>query len=196
MLKTAFRSANRHFTAKQPLTHAPQLLLRMSTPTDPSKRALSTSPGPSAPSGTSPIAKKIKTDIDASSLPSAAPIPVPASEITATTIPAETSQPKPKPAPKQAKGRKGRKGASKPHKPGGAEETGYFDVVELLGKARVEEMVALEEAEVGGRNWRRESEEEWGHGAEGKDVEVEVVGMSAHGQSGVLSWRECGLKLI
>lgn len=68
-------------------------------------------------------------------------------------------------------------------KAGGAEETGHFDVIELLGLDRVTEMKLLEE---GGKNWRKESEVEWGVGADGKDMEVRIVGMSAHGMSSLL----------
>lgn len=181
---------------RQPFSRSFNLRLpSMSAAAEPTKRALSNSPGPSAaPSGTSPVSKKVKTDLDSDSVPAPAPIATEAGEIGATTLPGQADEPIPAPAPapaaaparqpKQAKSKaakgKGKKGG-KPPKPGGAEETGYFDVVELLGQERVDELKALEEAEEGARNWKKEAEEEWGHGAEGKDVEVEVVGMSAHG---------------
>jgi len=160
----------------------------MSAPSEPTKRALSNSPGPSAaPSATSPVPKRVKTDLDPDSVPTSAPIATAPAELGATTLPGQddTAKPVPARASKQAKSKaargKGKKGG-KPPKPGGAEETGYFDVVELLGQARVDEMKALEDADEGARNWRKEAEEEWGHGAEGKDLEVEVIGMSAHGK--------------
>lgn len=63
-------------------------------------------------------------------------------------------------------------------KPGGVEEAGAFDVIELLGRERVEEMQKLEQE---GKNWRAEAEAEWGIGANGKDVEVKIVGINSHG---------------
>ncbi|KAM0749152.1 S-adenosyl-L-methionine-dependent methyltransferase [Meredithblackwellia eburnea MCA 4105] len=73
-----------------------------------------------------------------------------------------------------------KKKKSKPPKPGGAEETGAFDVLEWLGRERVQEL----------EKWIEEDDEgdccelaakEWGKGKDGKEVEVEVVGLSAHG---------------
>ena len=98
---------------------------------------------------------------------------LPASEAVAS---ASEAAPLPVVPGKQKKQRKGRKG--KAPKAGGAEETGYFDTVELLGLERVQEMEARAEE---GREWRKEAEIEWGIGGEGRDIEVRVVGMSAHG---------------
>lgn len=64
-------------------------------------------------------------------------------------------------------------------KPGGVEEAGAFDVVELLGAERVEELQKLEKEE--GTDWRKAAEEEWGNGPNGKDLEVKIVGINSHG---------------
>jgi tRNA (uracil-5-)-methyltransferase len=64
-------------------------------------------------------------------------------------------------------------------KPGGAEEAGAFDVVALLGRARVDEL----DAASSDRNWKKESEAEWGYGATGKDIEVDIVALNSHGES-------------
>lgn len=63
-------------------------------------------------------------------------------------------------------------------KAGGAEETGHFDVLTYLGATRVDELRALE---VTNGDGKRAAELEWGVGAEGKDIEVRIVGISAHG---------------
>ncbi|KAK4054428.1 tRNA(m5U54)methyltransferase [Microbotryomycetes sp. JL201] len=59
-------------------------------------------------------------------------------------------------------------------KPGGAEEVGAFDVAALLGHDRVEELGNP-------REWYRKSLEEWGSGAQGKNVTVKVVDLNSHG---------------
>ncbi|SGY21528.1 BQ5605_C016g08249 [Microbotryum silenes-dioicae] len=107
----------------------------------------------------------------------------------ATTV---AQQPSQTPAPggggeagarKSNKNKQGKK-KTKAVKPGGAEEVGAFDVVEFLGPERVEALE--EEAERSGvRDWsRNEAEKEWGFGAQGKSVQVRVVGLNAHGQCG------------
>ena len=75
--------------------------------------------------------------------------------------------------------RKPRQRKGKAPKPGGVEEAGAFDVIELLGAERVKELQRLQEEE--GRDWTKEAELEWGKGPEGKDVEVRVVGSNDHG---------------
>lgn len=77
----------------------------------------------------------------------------------------------------QGKNRKGKRaGKVKAVKPGGAEEAGAFDVIALLGQDRVAE---LEESD---RDWKKESEAEWGWGADGKDIEVKIVELNSHGE--------------
>ncbi|KDE09208.1 hypothetical protein MVLG_00530 [Microbotryum lychnidis-dioicae p1A1 Lamole] len=104
----------------------------------------------------------------------------------ATTV---AQQPSQTPAPggggeagarKSNKNKQGKK-KTKAVKPGGAEEVGAFDVVEFLGPERVEALE--EEAERSRvRDWsRNEAEKEWGFGAQGKSVQVRVVGLNAHG---------------
>jgi hypothetical protein len=93
-----------------------------------------------------------------------------------TTTPVTAGPPKGKKAKQQQKPFKRK---VKPPKPGGAEETGHFDVLTFLGSARVDELRALEELHGDGK---KAAELEWGVGAEGKDVEVRILGMSAHGK--------------
>lgn len=81
---------------------------------------------------------------------------------------------------KATKARKPRQRKGKAPKPGGVEEAGAFDVIELLGAERVEELQRLQEEE--GRDWTKEAEQEWGKGPDGKDVEVRVVGSNDHGE--------------
>ncbi|SCZ88347.1 BZ3500_MvSof-1268-A1-R1_Chr2-1g04351 [Microbotryum saponariae] len=121
--------------------------------------------------------KKIKMDEAGTQNGSSAP-----KATTAAQLPPQT------PAPggggaaarKSNKNKQGKK-KIKAVKPGGAEEVGAFDVVEFLGPERVEALE--EEAERSGvRDWsRKEAEKEWGFGAEGKSVQVRVVGLNAHG---------------
>lgn len=167
------------------------------------KRALSTSPPPPVPAATLsatstdlPATKRVKTEHEsknevseavstspAVSIESAAPQVI--ASVETTILP--SSAPKPVSSHQQNKNtarnpnKKGKK--VKEVKAGGAEETGHFDVIELLGLDRVTEMRLLEE---GGKNWRKESEVEWGVGADGKNMEVRIVGMSAHGMSSLL----------
>lgn len=180
--------------SRQLLTRTLTSALRMSDQAAP-KRALSASPPPLAqPTSPRPPLKKAKLED--------APVPAPVSTAAEVALMATSSEtvvegvsalvsdaaPKAagsatqgkKPDGKALKGRqpKGR-GKAKPHKPGGAEETGAFDVLELLGAERVAAMeLAAAEA---GQDWRAEAEAEWGKAQDGKDVEVRVVGMSAHG---------------
>lgn len=157
----------------------------------PPKRALSGSPPPSMPSvPASPPTKRVKLDdtteaaasIDASApAPAAAETPAPTDAAAAGRLRQKANN-KAMKQDARDKGRgKGKGKRGKPHKAGGAEETGQFDVVELLGEARVSELDRM--ADVDDRDWRKEAELEWGVGSEGKDVEVRVVGLSAHGAS-------------
>lgn len=93
-----------------------------------------------------------------------------------TTTPVTAGPPKGKKAKQQQKPFKRK---VKPPKPGGAEETGHFDVLTFLGSAQVDELRALEELHGDGK---KAAELEWGVGTEGKDVEVRILGMSAHGK--------------
>lgn len=172
------------------------------------KRALSTSPPPppSLPtavtsSSNDPAAKKVKLTVEepVSVPPNLVEAPVePAAAVDeATAAVSETSSrtvvdaSKPpaasssssaaaaavatgKAAPRKPRQRKG-----KAPKPGGVEEAGAFDVIELLGAERVKELQRLQEEE--GRDWTKEAELEWGKGPEGKDVEVRVAGSNDHG---------------
>ncbi|GAA5996675.1 tRNA (uracil(54)-C(5))-methyltransferase [Rhodotorula paludigena] len=91
-----------------------------------------------------------------------------------------TSQPSKAKDTKAKQPRKARARKVKPPKPGGVEEAGAFDVLELLGKERVDELVRLQDDE--GRDWVAEAEREWGKGAEGKDVKVRVLALNDHGE--------------
>ncbi|GAA5892068.1 hypothetical protein JCM5296_004045 [Sporobolomyces johnsonii] len=131
-------------------------------------------PPPAAPvsTATSPAAKRVKLTVED-------PVSVPPNliEQPASLAPAKPASTKAKPNQPKGKGKvRGRK--VKPPKPGGAEEVGAFDVIELLGEERVKELQKLEEE---GTDWRKEAEQEWGVGAEGKDVEVRVVDINSHG---------------
>ncbi|GAA5868134.1 hypothetical protein JCM3774_001031 [Rhodotorula dairenensis] len=162
------------------------------------KRALSTSPPPSlatstvaaagdaaALSGADPAAKKVKLTVEepASVPPNLVEVPTEAASTSdvqqegndaapgGTTAPAVGKTP--------AKARKPRQRKGKAPKPGGVEEAGAFDVIELLGAERVQELQQWHEEE--GRDWTKEAEQEWGKGPEGKDVEVRVVSSNDHG---------------
>ncbi|BGP48408.1 tRNA(m5U54)methyltransferase [Rhodotorula kratochvilovae] len=150
------------------------------------KRAHSTSPPPPAPPAAAaaaadhPDSKRVKLTVeDPVSVPPVlveAPVAAPAEE---TTKPAASTS---RAAPTGAKAkqpRKPRMRKGKAPKPGGAEEAGAFDVLELLGEERVAELKRLQEDE--GRDVTAEAEQEWGKGAEGKDLEVDVVGWNDHG---------------
>lgn len=166
------------------------------------KRALSTSPPPPAPpaaaaeAAADPASKKVKltvedpvsvppvlveTAVDASAPPNEASSSTaePSSAAAAPEVQAGSSKATGKDAGGGGKARKPRQRKGKAPKPGGVEEAGAFDVLELLGAERVQELQRLQEEE--GRDWAKEAEEEWGKGAEGKDVEVRVVGSSDHG---------------
>ncbi|KAL8292128.1 hypothetical protein RQP46_001594 [Phenoliferia psychrophenolica] len=176
---------------------------------EPVKRALSGSPPPVvARTSPRPPLKKAKLDDEPTAplpLPTTtAPAPAPTvesssiattneavPEVASTAAVVDAAKPagaakggggkarQPRQQPDNTRGRGKGRGKPKPHKPGGAEETGQFDVVELLGKERVEEMDKA--AQDDGKDWRLEAEKEWGKAQDGKDVEVRVVGMSAHG---------------
>ncbi|KAJ8294052.1 tRNA (uracil(54)-C(5))-methyltransferase [Rhodotorula toruloides] len=171
-------------------THArPALYARMmsATPSSadsslPPKRPLSTSPPPPTPpaaasaAAADPATKRVKLSVED-------PVGVPPVLVEQPLPPNQPSTSARPPASKRAdagsKARKPRQRKTKAPKPGGVEEAGAFDVIELLGKARVEEMKRLEEEE--GRDWRLEAEKEWGKDKDGKDVEVRIVGMNDHG---------------
>lgn len=171
----------------------------MSASTSLPKRAHSTSPPPPTPSAvasastTSPLAKRAKLagdDTPSAAQPELATPSAVVEAIVAATEPAVPSQgqQKKEQANKGRKGKGGRKNAKgKAPKPGGVEEAGAFDVIEYLGAERVKE---LEEAD---RNWKKESEVEWGFGANGKDIEVRIVGMTSHGELSRLLGRYSGL---
>lgn len=146
-----------------------------------------------------PSSKKLRLN-EPTTTPSSASLSEPivvetpvASTSSSLVIPIPKQQPKQNPNKANKANRQAQKdargGKKTVHKPGGAEETGEFDVIELLGLSRFEEMRQLEEVgveEEGGkfvkRNWKKESEVEWGVGKEGRDLEVRIVGMSAHGK--------------
>ncbi|GAA6028275.1 hypothetical protein NBRC10512_003115 [Rhodotorula toruloides] len=148
----------------------------------PPKRPLSTSPPPPTPpaaasaAAADPATKRVKLSVED-------PVGVPPVLVEQPLPPIQPSTSARPPASKRAdagsKARKPRQRKTKAPKPGGVEEAGAFDVIELLGKARVEEMKRLEEEE--GRDWRLEAEKEWGKDKDGKDVEVRIVGMNDHG---------------
>ncbi|GAA5984269.1 hypothetical protein JCM10908_006117 [Rhodotorula pacifica] len=163
------------------------------------KRALSTSPPPPPAAAAAsvavkdavadPASKKVKLTVEepASVPPNLVEQPVKTVEVEASTSSAPhetTSDNKPVEAAafnnaKASKARKPRQRKGKAPKPGGVEEAGAFDVIELLGEERVKELQRLQEEE--GRDWTKEAEQEWGKGAEGKDVEVRVVGSNDYG---------------
>ncbi|GAA5895266.1 hypothetical protein JCM8208_005956 [Rhodotorula glutinis] len=159
----------------------------MSAPA-PAKRALSTSPPPppappAAPQAAAdhPDSKRVKLTVeDPVSVPPVL-VEAPAAPSAAPAAADDGTAPRPrKPThqhPKQPRKPRQRKG--KPPKPGGAEEAGAFDVVALLGEDRVAELTRLQQDE--GRDWAAEAEREWGRGAQGKDLEVQVVGWTDHG---------------
>ncbi|KAK4335446.1 tRNA (uracil(54)-C(5))-methyltransferase [Rhodotorula toruloides] len=173
------------------VTHArPALCARtMSAPPStadsslPPKRPLSASPPPPAPpeaasaAAADPATKRVKLSVeDPISVPPVLveqPLPPNAPSTSAPTRSA------PKKTDPGSKARKPRQRKTKAPKPGGVEEAGAFDVIELLGKERVDELKRLEEEE--GRDWRLEAEKEWGKDKDGKDVEVRIVGMNDHG---------------
>ncbi|GAA5948016.1 hypothetical protein JCM3765_007072 [Sporobolomyces pararoseus] len=151
----------------------------MSTPTNPPKRALSPSaPAPSTSinsATTSPDSKRVKLDTDTKD-------DAPKIELTAKQnrkIAGRSNN-------NNNGGSKGRKSKVKAPKPGGVEEAGAFDVIELLGAERVAELERLEKEE--GKDWRKAAEEEWGNGPNGKDIEIKIVGINSHGDGlGVLT---------
>jgi len=139
----------------------------MSTADSNGKRALSPNPpnstSTSTTSTTSPSTKRVKLAVEE-------PVSAPPNLI-------EVKEPVHK-KPKHSKPAERKARKVKAPKPGGVEEAGAFDVIELLGRERVEEMQKLEQE---GKNWRAEAEAEWGIGANGKDVEVKIVGINSHG---------------
>lgn len=142
--------------------------LTMSTVDHNGKRALSPAPTNSTSTSTSPDSKRVKLVVED-------PVSQPPNLIEVNEKEKETSTPK-KPKHVRSDGKKGRK--VKAPKPGGVEEAGAFDVLELLGKERVEEMQRMEAQ---GQDWRKEAEKEWGIGSTGKDVQVKIVGINSHG---------------
>ncbi|GAA5833494.1 hypothetical protein JCM9279_001543 [Rhodotorula babjevae] len=151
----------------------------------PAKRALSTSPPPppAAPQAAAdhPDSKRVKLSVeDPVSVPPVlveAPAAAPAGDNDGSTAPPPRPRKPTHQHPKQPRKPRQRKG--KPPKPGGAEEAGAFDVVALLGEDRVAELNRLQQEE--GRDWVAEAEREWGQGAQGKDLDVQVVGWTDHG---------------
>lgn len=98
---------------------------------------------------------------------------------TSPSITPAARNPAPLRAKKDKKEHKPFKRRVKPPKPGGAEETGHFDVLTFLGSARVAELRASEETNGDGKY---AAEMEWGVGMEGRDIEVRILGISAHGK--------------
>ncbi|GAA6063380.1 hypothetical protein JCM10212_001479 [Sporobolomyces blumeae] len=147
---------------------------------DGAKRAhSSTPPPPQAGPGTtgSPTnAKRIKLTVEdpVSAPPNLIETPVQPDEPTSTATSTSNAN-----ANGRGTGRKVRGRKVKPPKPGGVEEAGAYDVVELLGQDKVDEMRRLEQDDL--RDWRKEAELEWGIGPDGKDVQVRVVGINSHG---------------
>ncbi|GAA6013747.1 hypothetical protein JCM10207_008178 [Rhodosporidiobolus poonsookiae] len=158
----------------------------MSVPAHPetvaSKRALSASPSPppSAVDAAASSTKKIKLAVEdpVSVPPNLVEQPVTAVGEPAASTMNGSSSVKPNKDPAARKPRP-RKQKAKPVTPGGAEEAAAFDIVELLGADRVKELERLRDED--GRDWKVESEKEWGKDKDGKDVEVRVVGISGHG---------------
>lgn len=183
--------------AVRPLVLARTPLYRLSMSADQApKRAHSTSPPPPAsPSAVPPTAvesaaaKRVKLTVEepASVPPNLIETPIVAGKAS-TSEPAKkkegTSNGKPAPAsgnkPKRIKTANGKRFKVKPPKPGGAEEAAAFDIIELLGQAKVEE---LKQKEVEGWSAYNEAVKEWGKDKEGKDLEVRVAGISDHGAS-------------
>ncbi|TNY24644.1 S-adenosyl-L-methionine-dependent methyltransferase [Rhodotorula diobovata] len=171
------------------LSRAARPAMSAPAPAAPPKRPLSTSPPPAAaappaaPAAAAdhPDSKRVKLAVEdpVSVPPVLVEQPVPPS----ASATASASEPAPAAAaavPSKAKQpRKPRQRKGKAPKPGGAEEAGAFDVIALLGQERVDELRRLQEDEA--RDWVAEAEREWGRGAEGKDLEVEVVGWTDHG---------------
>lgn len=164
----------------------------MSIPNLPPKRALSASPPPSAlPASTidlAPAAKRAKVETVDQSL---AAVPAAAAAVETGVVPSKVvpgvkagtneaatavSRGKKDQANKNRRNGKRTAGKVKAVKPGGAEEAGAFDVVALLGQERVNELEASD------RDWKKESEVEWGFGAGGKDLEVDIVALNSHGE--------------
>lgn len=173
MLFRALRST----TSYLPLKRVPIAVRLMSTPTNPPKRALS----PSAPAlststsinstTTSPDSKRVKLTTDVKE-------DAPKTELTAKQnrkIAGRSNNNN-----NSNGGSKGRKSKVKAPKPGGVEEAGAFDVVELLGAERVAELERMEKED--GKDWRKAAEEEWGNGPNGKDIEIKIVGINSHGE--------------
>lgn len=164
---------------------APKRALSTSPPASSLPTAVTSSTDPAATSSSDPAAKKVKLTVED-------PVSVPPNlvEEAAATTASETSfgtavvdAPKPAASSSSAaagkSARKPRQRKGKAPKPGGVEEAGAFDVIELLGAERVKELQRLQEEE--GRDWTKEADLEWGKGPEGKDVEVRVVGSNDHG---------------
>ncbi|SCV72097.1 BQ2448_4791 [Microbotryum intermedium] len=152
---------------------------RALSPNSPVKETMSATVEPSTSTSTSILAgadsvqanKKLRLDD--------APTSAPSTKQNGSSAPKAAAGPPPSRAPVGRKSKQGKK--AKAVKPGGAEEVGAFDVVEFLGQERID---ALEiDAEASGlKDWnRKQAEKEWGFGAEGKQVQVRVVGLNSHG---------------
>lgn len=73
------------------------------------------------------------------------------------------------------RGRGRGKAPKKAVKPGGAEETGNFDVRALLGDERVDQLLADESS-------HKRAEDKLGFSRDGKTVQLEIQRLSAHGE--------------
>lgn len=174
MLLRAFR-----FTPAYLCPARPRVIARyMSAPSplaEGSKRALSPSTTPtSAP--VAPDTKRVKLSTDEVVAGSSTETSAAAPQLTAK----QTRKVAGRSNNSNGKQGGGRKSKVKAPKPGGVEEAGAFDVIELLGAERVEELERLEKDE--GKDWRKAAETEWGSGPNGKDVELRIVGINSHGE--------------
>lgn len=176
MLVRAARTCSRLVLAR-PLHRAMSLPAekRAHSPTPPPPR--SSARDPAAPAAAQaaaadPQTKRVKLTVED-------PVSVPPVLVEEPLPSTSTSTSQPSKANKAKQPRKARARKVKPPKPGGVEEAGAFDVLELLGQERVDELVRLQDDE--GRDWVAEAEREWGKGAEGEDVEVRVLALNDHG---------------
>jgi hypothetical protein len=178
MLFRAFRFTSSRLPPSRSFNYI-RLMSASAPPTEGNKRALS----PSAPistsinSTTSPDSKRAKLSSTSEDATASTPATSEAPTLTAKQnrkIAGRSNN-------NNGKQGGGRKSKVKAPKPGGVEEAGAFDVIELLGAERVEEMQKMESEE--GKDWRKAAEEEWGSGPNGKDVELNIVGINSHGES-------------
>ncbi|GAA5975857.1 hypothetical protein JCM11641_002822 [Rhodosporidiobolus odoratus] len=152
----------------------------------PPKRAHSTSPPPPVPAAASlgdttvaHDAKRLKLATDEQHVATTLPKPAAAVEASTSAVASSAKQPPQANSTSSKKAKKVRGRKVKPPKPGGAEEAAAFDIIELLGEVRVKEL----EKKVSEDGWDayEEAVKEWGKDANGKDVEIKVVGISDHG---------------